>query len=299
MSKALHLVGSKIKNNMILALRSMISMVRMIKNSRPVEIRKVPTGKHLLVCGNGPSLRGQLETQLPIFQENDVICVNAMSDTDWFSLVRPKYYCLMDSAAVELPELLTPYSKQVVDGIWAGLEKADWEIELILPRQFQKSAYLRERLKKVACSVQYINTTYFDGYSCLRDFFLRKQLCAPAVQTVLVAALYYGICKGYDRIYLLGSEMNFIKGIEVDEDNGLFVNYAHFYNGKKQRRLADAYGNAIPIAEVLEADARVFRQYMLLEAYAKKMGVKIYNATPRSWVDAFERVELSRIHGAS
>ena len=299
MSKALHLVGSKMQNNMILALRSMISMARMIKNSRPVEIRKVPPGKRLLVCGNGPSLREQLETQLPIFQENDVICVNAMSDTDWFSLVRPKYYCLMDSAAVELPELLTPYSKQVVDGIWAGLEKADWEIELILPRQFQKSAYLRERLKKVACSVQYINTTHFDGYSCLRDFFLRKQLCAPAVQTVLVAALYYGICKGYDRIYLLGSEMNFIKGIEVDENNGLSVNYTHFYKGKKQRRLADAYGNAIPIAEVLEADARVFRQYMFLEAYAKKMGVKIYNATPRSWVDAFERVELSRIHGAS
>ena len=299
MSKALHLVGSKIKNNMILALRSMISMARMIKNSRPVEIRKVPPGKRLLVCGNGPSLREQLETQLPIFQANDVICVNAMSDTDWFSLVRPKYYCLMDSAAVELPELLTPYSKQVVDGIWEGLEKADWEIELILPRQFQKSAYLRERLKKVACSVQYINTTHFDGYSCLRDFFLRKQLCAPAVQTVLVAALYYGICKGYDRIYLLGSEMNFIKGIEVDENKGLSVNYTHFYKGKKQRRLADAYGNAIPIAEVLEADARVFRQYMLLEAYAKKMGVKIYNATPRSWVDAFERVELSRIHGAS
>lgn len=299
MSKALHLVGSKMQNNMILALRSMISMARMIKNSRPVEIRKVPPGKRLLVCGNGPSLREQLETQLPIFQENDVICVNAMSDTDWFSLVRPKYYCLMDSAAVELPELLTPYSKQVVDGIWAGLEKADWEIELILPRQFQKSAYLRERLKKVACSVQYINTTHFDGYSCLRDFFLRKQLCAPAVQTVLVAALYYGICKGYDRIYLLGSEMNFIKGIEVDENNGLSVNYTHFYKGKKQRRLTDAYGNTIPIAEVLEADARVFRQYMFLEAYAKKMGVKIYNATPRSWVDAFERVELSRIHGAS
>lgn len=93
--------------------------------------------------------------------------------------------------------------------------------------------------------------------------------------------------------------MNFIKGIEVDENKGLSVNYTHFYKGKKQRRLADAYGNAIPIAEVLEADARVFRQYMLLEAYAKKMGVKIYNATPRSWVDAFERVELSRIHGAS
>ena len=283
------------KNNIILALRSCIGVLKILKNSTYAPIDKIKQGKKLIVCGNGPSLKSQMEKYLQTFQDNDVICVNAMSNTDWFTVIKPRYYCLMDPAAVELPERLLLENRKIVDGLWSGLERADWGMDLVLPRSFQRSAYLKERLKRVSCTVQYINTTPFDGYSFLRDFFLRKQLCAPIIQTVVIAAVYYGICKGYDDIYLVGSEMNFAKRIEVDEDGMLCFNDTHFYAKEHKRFFLDANGRPISIAEFLEADARVFREYMFLEEYSKKMGVKIYNATPGSWIDAFERIDLKMI----
>jgi len=295
MIERMSLMARGIQKHMILSMQSLISVLKIIRDSSHTEIDRVPAGKKLIVCGNGPSLKKQMETQLDVFQDNDVICVNAMSNTDWFPVVKPRYYCLMDSSVVELPERLLLENRKIVDGLWSGLERADWDMELVLPRSFQRGAFLKERLKRVPCAVQYINTTSFDGYSFLRDFFMRKQLCAPIVQTVVIAAVYYGICKGYDDIYLVGSEMNFAKGIEVDENGMLYFNDTHFYAKEHKRFFVDANGRPIPIAEFLEADARVFREYMLLEEYSKKMGVKIYNATPGSWVDAFERIDLKMV----
>lgn len=295
MTGGLYLIAKGIKKHVILFMQSFVSALKIIKNSTRIEISRVPAGKKLIACGNGPSLKKQMERYLQVFQNNDVICVNAMSNTNWFTVIKPKYYCLMDPALVELPERLLLENRKIIDGVWAGLERVDWDMELVLPRSFQRSAFLRERLKRVPCAVQYINTTPFDGYLVLRDFFLRKQLCAPSIQTVMIAAVYYGICKGYDSIYLVGSEMNFAKGIEVDENGMLCFNDTHFYAKEHKRGFLDAKGYPIPIAEFFEADARVFRNYMLLEEYSKKMGVKIYNATPGSWVDAFERIDLKMI----
>ena len=49
------------------------------------------------------------------------------------------------------------------------------------------------------------------------------------------------------------------------------------------------------IAEELQAEVSVFKSYEDLEDYSKYMGAKIYNATNPSAIDAFERIDLSKL----
>lgn len=279
-----------------LALHSAVGILRILLHSKYERIPQVNADKRLIVCGNGPSLGKQLQEKMDIFQANDVLCVNQFSDTEWFFVVKPRYYCIMDPTSVSDPLSLTADIRQRIDAIWSGLERVDWEMELILPRIFQKSKYLRPRVARLSIRVRYLNQTEFTGWKFLQRFFFRKQLCLPGAQTVLVAAIYYGICKGYKEIVLLGAEANWVKELEVDEDNHVYFNDTHFYGRENKRRLIDGWGRAISVAEELEVDARVFRQYMLLDTYAKKEHCAIYNATPNSLVDAFSRLPLDKFH---
>jgi hypothetical protein len=47
--------------------------------------------------------------------------------------------------------------------------------------------------------------------------------------------------------------------------------------------------------ELFEAFATMFRGYDMLQVYAKSVGCKIYNASSKTFVDAFERVKPEQI----
>lgn len=284
-----------VARHLLLALRSLMSTLRILYHSKYEKIPKVNGNKRLIICGNGPSLGKQLQENADVFQSNDVLCVNQFSATEWFFSIKPRYYCIMDPVSASDPEILIADIRQRIDVAWAALESVDWEMELILPRYFQRSKYLRERVRRLSIHVRYLNTAEFSGWPFLQNYFLKKQLCAPGAQTVLIAAVYYGICKGYKEIILLGAEMSWFKEIEVDEENHVYFNYSHFYGEKNKRRLMNENGIPISVAEELEYEARAFREYMFLAAYAKKMKCAIYNATPNSLVDAFERKRLSSL----
>lgn len=295
MLRTIYRILRVVARHLLLALRSLMSTLRILYHSKYEKISQIHGNRRLIVCGNGPSLGKQLQEHIGVFQSNDVLCVNQFSATEWFFRVKPKYYCIMDPVSISDPTTLTADARQRIDAAWRGLEQAAWEMELILPRYFQKSKYLQERVKRLSVPVRYLNLTEFSGWEWLQDYFLSKQLCSPGAQTVLIAAVYYGICKGYKEIVLLGAETNWVKELEVDEENQAYFNDSHYYGEKNKRRLIDAWGRSISIAEELECDARVFRQYMFLDAYAEKQKCVVYNATPNSLIDAFVRLSLGRL----
>lgn len=108
----------------------------------------------------------------------------------------------------------------------------------------------------------------------------------------MTAAVFFGICKGYKEIYLLGAELNWLKSVVVAEDNTLYFDDSHFYGTEARRLMADEFGNPMHMTEYLWCERRSFQEYEMLEAYSKKRGTKVYNATPNSLVDAFERKQL-------
>jgi hypothetical protein len=279
-----------------IGLRSIVGVLRILRHSKYEEIPQVESNRRLIVCGNGPSLGKQLEENQEVFQENDVLCVNMFSTTEYFFKIKPRYYCLIDPDCFADSETITEDGRKQIDAAWAALERADWEMELILPRYFKKSRYLQERVRTLSINVRYLNMETFSGWGFLQDFFLKKQLCAPMAQTVLITAIYYGLCRGYKQIVLLGAESNWFKELEVDENNQVYINDSHYYGKNNRRLLMAAGGRTLSIAEGLESDARAFRQYMFLASYAIKRKCAIYNATPNSMLDAFLRIEVEKLY---
>ena len=285
-----------VARHLLLALRSLMSTLRILYHSKYEKIPKVNGNKRLISCGNGPSLGQQLQENADVFQSNDVLCVNMFSTTEYFFKIKPRYYCLIDPDCFADSETITEDGRKQIDAAWAALERADWEMELILPRYFKKSRYLQERVRTLSINVRYLNMETFSGWGFLQDFFLKKQLCAPMAQTVLITAIYYGLCRGYKQIVLLGAESNWFKELEVDENNQVYINDSHYYGKNNRRLLMAAGGRTLSIAEGLESDARAFRQYMFLASYAIKRKCAIYNATPNSMLDAFLRIEVEKLY---
>lgn len=295
----LHIIDSvlrAVEHNIFIGMRSIISVLRILYHSKYEKIQHVEPNRRLIVCGNGPSLGKQLEENQEVFQANDVLCVNMFSTTEYFFKIKPRYYCMIDPDCFADSETITEDGRKQIDAAWAALERADWEMELILPRYFKKSRYLQERVRTLSINVRYLNMETFSGWGFLQDFFLKKQLCAPMAQTVLITAIYYGLCRGYKQIVLLGAESNWFKELEVDENNQVYINDSHYYGKNNRRLLMAAGGRTLSIAEGLESDARAFRQYMFLASYAIKRKCAIYNATPNSMLDAFLRIEVEKLY---
>lgn len=279
---------------LVFALWSILEAIRVLYHAKYEKIPLVESGKRLIVCGNGPSLQNQLQDNMAVFQGHDVLCVNQFASTQWFGMVRPRYYCIMDPVCASDPQILTEDMRKKLDDAWAALERVDWKMELLLPRDLKKSRYLQDRVRRLSVPIRYLNMHTFSGWKFLQTYFLKKQLCSPGAQTVLIAALYYGICKGYEKIILLGAETNWVKGLNVDETNQPYFREEHCYGTAEKRMLVDGWGRTISVAEELECEARVFRQYMFLDRYARSQDCVIYNATPDSLVDAFARTALTR-----
>jgi hypothetical protein len=103
-------------------------------------------------------------------------------------------------------------------------------------------------------------------------------------QNVLIAALLLAIYSDYKHIYLMGAESDWMKNIWVDEQNRLRLKDTHFYD-TEDRILS------VKMHEQCIALYYAFKSYMNIAEYSKRCGIKIYNANPLSFIDAFEKKE--------
>ena len=68
--------------------------------------------------------------------------------------------------------------------------------------------------------------------------------------------------------------------------------YPTFGNVSKELRRAEEIFKNVRLHEVYENYAIAFKSYFYVKAYAECCGVKILNATPGSFIDAFPRLHL-------
>jgi hypothetical protein len=105
-------------------------------------------------------------------------------------------------------------------------------------------------------------------------------------ETVINAALMLAIYSEYRQIFLMGTEADWIKNLRVDKDNHLWLNDTHFYKENERVILPDKMHNQCLSLYY------AFRTYTDIEHYSKHCKVKIYNLTPSSFIDAFEKTPL-------
>lgn len=260
------------------------SVVKIALSGRRTGLRPSRQTTPLIILGNGPSLRRNLDTDLELLQQSHTLAVNFAANTPEFALIRPDYYVLAD------PHFFTNPDDPNVRCLICSLQNVEWELTLFIPA----TAIIPEALvANPHITVKRFNFIAAEGFGAFEDFAFRHHLGMPRPRNVLIPSIMLGIWMGYTEIYILGADHSWIKTLSVDEDNRVVSIQPHFYreDEREANRIKKAYLN-LPLHSLLDSFRIAFQSYHRIQAYASRHGVKIFNSTPDSFIDAFQRAPL-------
>lgn len=246
------------------------------------------------VFGNGPSLRTTLTNNLEFFKDKCIFVVNDFVMYDLYTSLKPKYYVFADPGYWVNNSPVEMMNKRNL--IFNAInEKTSWDLIILTPyscyqtRLFQTLFRNNNKIQVIA-----FNDTKIEGLNSVNHIFFKRNLGMPCPQNVLIPALYLAINIGFKNISLLGAEHSWTKNLTVDDDNIVCLLDSHFYDNedKKIMPLYNVAGEIYKMHEILVDYAKMFESYHVLRKYAEYRHVSIYNYTPGSFIDAFERKRI-------
>ena len=251
--------------------------------------------KTLIVLGNGPSLNPSLEELGDVVFKHPRICVNFFPATDSFEKLKPEYF------VTSAPELwrdgVDEYFLGFREKVFRGLaEKTQWPLELFIAWEAKKFPFWQEIISKnKRIKITYYNILPVEGYRWFRHFLFNRRLGLPRPHNVLVPSMMMAMHKNFKQIILLGADHTWLGNLRVDDENRVLMNEKHFYQesysgpivirkaGKGVRRLH----------EILQKYQYTFESYFIIKEYAATHNVQVLNATPGSFIDAFDRINTA------
>lgn len=285
------------------------------------ELRAKRTTQGCVVMGNGPSLATDLKVQYDEIARCTKVCVNNFARSEYFEQLRPEYYVLADgnyfSPKVRriLADIATgrtstysrrtieyySYVKEISDSTLDNLlNKTSWPLSLFLPLQGMLDADLRwlESKNPNIRIVPYSMTPLSVGPSWLRHVLYQGSLGMPRAETVLVPAIFLALQLGHHPVYVLGADHSWHENFVVGADNVVSMKDPHFYDAD------DANPRTVPVvkdyltgetwklSEQWRSMAHAFESHQALDAYARSLGVRVYNSCSRSFLDTYERAKV-------
>lgn len=235
--------------------------------------------KKIIIAGNGPSTCSFdfLDTK---YKEYEFLCVNmfASNYVNFFQL-KPKYYCLVDDQFYKGGH--TEDAETKIQILKDTLEKVDWELYLVSVVH-QKIFFNNKNIKHV-----YINNNVYEG-AFFRNELFKRNIAWAGAQTVINAAVYYAITSEFKEVYLIGVETDGHLRMSINDENELIEQYTHFYGVEERNMTKEGYGKGTLYYQFYSLYSAL-KKYSIYEEYATHMNVKIYNITPGSFIDVFER----------
>lgn len=242
------------------------------------------TSLPLIVMGNGPSLRHTIDSDMASLQKYPSMAVNFAANAPEFTRIKPRYYILCD------PHFFTGGDANV-DKLWLNLGNVDWDMTLFLPAR--ESGKIRINNSHV--NVETYNPVGVEGYKWLRAIAFSSGRGMPRPRNVLIPAIMAAIRLGYTEIYITGADHSWTRTLSVDDNNRVVSIQPHFYkdSNEEKERVTAVYTN-VRLHDIINSFYVAFRAYHYIEEYAISHGIKIYNSTPGSFIDAFSRAPLPR-----
>jgi len=254
--------------------------------SRPVPRPEPPKGKRLIILANGPSLRDTIDSHAGPLRSTPTMAVNFFANTPEFDLLRPPMYVLAD------PHFFTAAGQANVDGLWRRLAEDGRDIDIYVPVQYIAAA--RARIGADAAGrLRPFNCVGVEGFATFERMAYSRGMAMPRPRNVLIPAIMVALRAGYTEIYLTGADHSWMSTIRVTDGNEVVSVQPHFYtdSGAETSRITTAYRD-IRLHEVIYSFYTAFAAYHRIRRYADSCGARIYNATPGSFIDAFERRPL-------
>lgn len=279
--------------------RTFYSLLRILAGTR-IQSSSVGLSRNneCLIFGNGPSLKDVIDEVPRIRQGRDLFCVNYLALSELYSRLKPSHYVLVDPF-LWIDDIPAP-DHETREKLFARFaESTNWPMVLLVPREIKRGCNWARRAFFANNNIlpYYFNRVPIDGYQWFRHFCYRHNIGMPPPHNVLIAAIFQAINIGYKKIYLFGSDHSWHEQIIVGPDNILYTKQEHFYDSKIVLVPIDKTekGQFFKIHEAFHGWSSVFWCYHLLEHYSTSVGVKIYNSSSKSYIDAFERKPPSEI----
>ena len=258
---------------------------------------KLKLSEESIIIGNGPSLKHTLSNHLDFFQGKTVFCVNSFVESEYFEAIQPTFYVLAD--LIYWDRGCTPKRHaEYVEVVYRLLvQKVKKPMFLLLPIAARDWNWFQNMPKENPnITLAYFNNASISDSADVRHPLYLKNVAMPHVQTVLVAAVFFSLNLGFKKSYLVGADLSFTETIFVNKDNMVCIVDKHFYDKNDPApipfwSLPDESG-IFKMDELLLAFSLMFKGFLELEAYAKFLNVKVYNASHKSYIDAFERYDL-------
>lgn len=264
---------------------SLKSLAKLALQSRPV---RIPQAEHpaIVILANGPSLNDTMARHTDILKSSVTMAVNFAANTDMFFDLRPRYYVMVD------PVFFGDDSVANIARLRQRLAEVSWPMTIFVPRRFIKAVPASIKANP-NISTAGLNTVGIEGWQWLKNFAYSSRLGMPRPRNVLIPAIMAAIAMGYKAIYLTGADHSWMKTLSVDDNNNVVSVQPHFYkDNEAELRRVDTTYRGLRLHDVVESFAIAFRSYHTLACFAARQGISIYNSTPGSFIDAFERRPL-------
>lgn len=265
---------------------SLKTLVKIALLSRPAIPPQpcVKGGDSIVVLGNGPSLNKTIESFGKKLKAMPTVAVNFMANAPQFPEIRPDYYVLAD------PHFFKGLENDNVRNLWHELSQVEWPLTLCVP---VKDLTKAKRLIGTAnrnISFATFNFVGAEGFDFIEDMAFSRALAMPRPRNVLIPAIMCAISAGYKNIYVAGADHSWMETIRVTDENHVVSVQPHFYaDSKAELKRSETEYKGYHLHDILLSFYIAFRSYHTLQRFAKKKGINIYNCTPGSYIDAFER----------
>ncbi len=273
-SEAVSTAGASLKSIVKMALLSRRPTVK-----RALEAEAAP----LVILANGPSLRRTIAERLDDLKEMSTMAVNFAALADEFMQIRPGRYILAD------PHFFSRVDDKNVAALWRRLAAVDWPMTLYVDARQGHRVWNMAALPSNV-RVEMFNAVGVEGWQWLETVAYRSGLAMPRPRNVLIPAIMTAIRAGFSESYIAGADHSWLQSIWVTEDNEVVSVQPHFYkeDDDEKKRVVNEY-KSYRLHQILESFKVAFESYHRIARYARRAGVKIYNSTPGSYIDAFER----------
>ena len=265
---------------------SVKSLVKMALQSRRCGVKAVAReDEALVVMGNGPSLRQTIDTERDELKRHRLLAVNFAANAPEFDELRPDFYVLSD------PVFFRDMDNENVKLLWRNLGSVtDWDMTLLVPADAVVPVELPATVR-----VERFNAVGVEGFAGLERWAFRKGLGMPRPRNVLIPSIMMGMALGFKRIYVVGADHSWSRTLEVTDENVVVSVQPHFYedNAAEHARVASVYKD-VRLHEIMYSFYVAFKSYFAIRSYADACGVRIFNSTPGSFIDAFERRGLGK-----
>lgn len=239
----------------------------------------------VIVVGNGPSVLN-FDFQKAKNRGFEFLVVNYFAlDEERFFNLRPKYYCIIDHF---LFDKSTKQKFPNFQKLEEQLSRVDWDLNLIT----LSGQILGIKNEYIKC-ININSIVYKGGLNKFEHFLYNNNLASYTFQNVINAALFYLIAAKAKLVLLIGVENDWHRELSVGPNNEIFRETVHFYGKEKINIIEKGEINKGELYKYFYWYYLTLYSYFKANSYAIKNATKIYNCTPGSYIDVFDRIDFN------